>query len=321
MKICLPDDLYDLVGETAGITPDVPELSMLTEQLDVLLAIGLKLKSDSFAVSRIVLHRILTTGLDDIIHYGYRYERAEVLEESGKLRVHFRNGEFAEGDFLVAADGVHSAVRKQFLPREFEPVQYGTAGVAGKVFVDDPTSIDFDPVERGICIVMSTEGRGVFVAPQRYSPEAKAKICELFAGVTNGVTHEAQLPPNATGEQILLLGGDQKKPLVDDARDYVFFGYVTKHSEEDFGIREIESIKDISQRGLLDAVLREMKTRKWSPKLINLVNKTEVNTVGYWPLHLSPRISTLEGHNKPSNVTFLGDSIHASKGVMASACC
>lgn len=290
--------------------PKVPEISVLTERLDVLLAVGIDTKADHFAVSRIVLHRLLAIGLDDIIHYGHRYDHAETLN-SGRLRVHFTNGEFTDGDFLVAADGINSAVRKQFLPRSIEPTRYGPVAIVGKVFVDDPSMIDFDPIERGICVVLSTEGRGFFIAPQRYSAEAKKKICELFAVVKDGVTHEVQLAPDARGEDLLLIGGDQKKTLVDDARDYLFYGYITKYYGEDYGIREMDSIKDVSQQGLLDAVLRVVKMRKWSPKLIDLVSKTEVNTVGYWPLQVSPRISTLDAV-KPSNVTFLGDSIHAS---------
>jgi salicylate hydroxylase len=305
------------VGEAAGITPDQPELSILTAQLNPLLCIAFNLNGDTFAVSRIVLHRILTIGLEDVIHYDHRYDYTETLD-TGKLRVHFTNGKFADGDFLVAADGINSAVRKQFLPPSFQPVKYGPVGMVGKVFIDDPSTFDFQPVERGICIVMSGEGRGVFVAPQRYSAEAKAKICELFAGVTDGVTHEAQLAPNATGEELLLVGGDQKQKLIDDARDYVFYGYITTHLE-DFGISGMESMKDFSQRGLLDAVLMQMRTRNWSPKLIDLCEKTEVNTVGYWLFQVCPLISTLAGH-KPLNVTFIGDSIHASSFSLAAKC-
>ena len=232
--------------------------------------------------------------------------------DSGKIRVHFANGSSAEGDILVAADGVNSAIRKQLLPEKFEPTKFGTAGIVGKVFIDSPEEmVDVGPLKSGVYVVASTEGRGIFVAPQTYSPEAKEGITKLFSGDVDGVTHEAQLSPNATGESLLLIGDGDKKKLVDDARDYVFYAYVTKYPEQDLGIGINRSIKDVSQQDLMNAVLKRMEKGNWSQSLVDLVKKTDVNTVGYWPLHTCPQITSLTGH-KPSNVTFLGDSIHAS---------
>ena len=286
-------------------------MSMTTEQLVTLLAVKFRSKRDHFSVSRIVLHRFLSTGIEDLIHYGHRYERMETLD-SGKIRVHFANGSSAEGDILVAADGVNSAIRKRLLPEKFEPTKFGTAGIVGKVFIDPSEEmVDIGPLKAGICIVMSTEGRGIFIAPQMYSPEAKETITALFSGDVDGVTHETQLSPNATGESLLLIGDGDKKKLVDDARDYVFYGYVTKYPEQDLGIGINRSITDVSRQDMVDAVLKSMEERNWSQSLVDLVKKTDVNTVGYWPLHMCPKITSLMDY-KPSNVTFLGDSIHAS---------
>ena len=276
-----------------------------------LLAVKFRSEGDYFAVSRIVLHRLLSTGLEDIIHYGHRYDRMETLE-SGKIRVYFTNGKSVEGDILVAADGVNSAIRKQFIPEKFEPTKFGTAGIVGKVFIDSHEEIvDIDPLKSGVCIVTSAEGRGIFVAPQMYSPEAKEGITKLFSGDVDGVTHEAQLSPNAAGESLLLIGDGDKNKLVDDARDYVFYGYVTKYPEQDLGIGMNGSIKDVSQQDLVNAVLKRMEDGNWSQSLVDLVKKTDVNTVGYWPLHVGPNITSLTSY-KSSNVTFVGDSIHAS---------
>ena len=236
--------------------------------------------------------------------------------DSGKIRVHFANGSSVEGDILVAADGVNSTIRKQLLPENFEPTKFGTVGIAGKVFIDSPNQmVDIAPLKTGVCIVSSTEGRGIFVAPQMYSPEAKERITKLFSDDVDGVTHEAQLSPNVAGESLLLIGGGDKKKLVDDARDYVFYGYVTKHPEQDLGVGINGSIKDISQQDLVNAVLKKMQDANWAQNLVDLVKKTDVNTVGYWPLHMCPKITSLASH-KPANVTFLGDSIHASMSLL-----
>lgn len=311
MKSCLPDDIYTAIAETSGIKSPESLVSIATEQLDTLLAIKFRSEEDHFGVSRVVLHRLLNTGIEDIVHYDKRYDHMEKME-SGRIRVHFTNGESTEGDILVAADGVNSAIRKELLPKSFEPTKYGTAGIVGKVFVDSPDDVDVMQLKRGVCVVMSTNGRGMFLAPQMYSPESKEKITKLFSGDMDGVTHEAQLSPNAAGESLLLIGGDDdKKKLIDDARDYVFFGYVTKYLEQDFGIDANGSTKDVSQQDLLDATIMRLEEGKWTSKLIDLVKKTDVNTVGYWPLQMSPNINSLSGY-KPNSVTFVGDSIHAS---------
>ena len=296
-----------MLAKMAG-QPGQGILGMATDQLSPLLNLSMldRVKGGKhFAVSRIVLHRLLTTGLEDIIHYGHKFDHVEQLE-SGQVQVHFTNGASTKGDLLVAADGVNSAVRKQILPESFGPGKSGIAGIAGKVFLDTNELLDDIPqVRRGICIIPGKEGRGLFIAPQTYSANAKFQITKLFSG-DDGVTHETQLAPNATGEDLLLIGGKEKKKLVDDARDYVFFGYLTKYPETEF-----PNLKEISQQEMLDNVVAHMEKSKWSPILLEMVKMTDVNTVGYWPLHISPRITDLSSH-KPSNITFLGDSIHAS---------
>src|SRR5438552_18546768 len=82
-------------------------IAMATDQLSPLLNLSMLDRGkggDNFAVSRIVLHRLLTTGVEDVIRYGHRFDRVEALE-SGKVRVHFTDGASTERDNLVAEDG------------------------------------------------------------------------------------------------------------------------------------------------------------------------------------------------------------------------
>ena len=314
LKTCLPKELYQTMADTASTKRD-GMVSMTTENLSSLFSVKFRSdpKKDLFSVSRIVLHRILTTGLDDIIHYGHRFETSDTLD-TGKVRVKFTNGEIVEGDLLVAADGINSSVRKLLLPDTLGPSKIGIAGFAGKVFLESPDEIMVDPVKRGVAVICSKNGRGLFIAPQTYSPESKAKITELFAGVTDGVTHEEQLPPNVSGENnLILVGGsdDGKTKLVDDARDYMFFGYLTKYPEKDLMLNGEKSLMDVSQQDLVTAVLKQLRENEWSPQLVKMVEKTAINTVGYWPLQLSPKITNLSTYTS-SNITFVGDAIHAS---------
>jgi hypothetical protein len=298
-----------------SVEPGAGLVSLATEQLSTLMAIKAQTTGDFFSLSRIVLHRLLSSDISDIIHYGYRFERVETLD-TGRIRVHFANGRSADGDILVAADGIKSGIRKQVFPEMFEPTQLGIAGIVGKVFLDTSEDIskmlqDLPQLKRGIYVIGSTEGRGLFLASQIYSDDAKFEITKLFSDV-QGVTHEAQLPSNATGENLLLIGGGDKKPLVDDARDYILCAYITKHVEEDLpSLNGVTSFSSLSQQDLLDSVVTQIQKRNWSNSLVELLKQTDVNTVGYWPLQVSPKISDLSGH-KQANITFVGDSIHTS---------
>ena len=283
-----------------------------TEKLSPLMTMKWEFEGDYFPISRIVLHRLLATDLDAMIHYGYRFEKFETLD-SGRIRVHFANGQSTEGDFLVGADGVHSAVRKQVFGDSVDPVKFGMDGVGGKIFLEDfeepLKGVEF--LEGGVCMVVGGNGRAMFLAPQIYDEKSKEEINKLFAGV-EGVTHEAQLRPNVAGEEIMSVGTKDQKTLVDDARDYVFWAYLTTKSHEDFsgGVKgSVASGK--SQKDLVDDVLKQMQKHHWNSDLIDMVMKTDINTVGFWPLRLSPEIKNFS-QRKPSNLTFIGDSIHAS---------
>jgi hypothetical protein len=198
----------------------------------------------------------------------------------------------------------------------FEPTQFGIAGIVGKVFLDTKEDIsktlhDVPQLKRGICVIGSTEGRGLFLASQIYSDDAKFEITKLFSNV-QGVTHEAQLPSNATGENLLLIGGGDKKPLVDDARDYILCAYITKYVEADLpSLSGVTSFSSLSQQDLLDSVVTQIQKRNWSNSLVELFKRLDVNTLGYWPLHVSPKIADLSAY-KSANITFVGDSIHTS---------
>jgi hypothetical protein len=227
-------------------------------------------RGDFLSVSRIVLHRLLAQGLDEIIHYDHRYESVEYLE-SGRVKVHFANGKSAEGDLLVAADGVNSAIRKQLLPESCQPQKPGIHGVAGKIFIDSPEMYEeIVPAKTkggGIWVMNSNDGRGAIIAPQIYSADAKIQITKLFADV-DGVTHETQLSPNATGEDLLLLGGAPKKRLIEDARDYMFWGYITKFPDFPGATSDSGSMKGVSQQDLFDVVIKKMEQQNWDRDLV-----------------------------------------------------
>jgi len=69
----------------------------------------------SVAVNRSTLREILLTGLDDLVHFGKEFTHYE-QDAGGRLCAHFVDGTTADGDVLVATDGVGSRLRQQYLP-------------------------------------------------------------------------------------------------------------------------------------------------------------------------------------------------------------
>jgi 2-polyprenyl-6-methoxyphenol hydroxylase-like FAD-dependent oxidoreductase len=83
----------------------------------------------STSVNRLTLREVLAAGLDGRIVFGRDLTRYEA--GSGGVRLHFADGQHADADVLVGADGVHSAVRRQYLPGA-EPADSGGLCIYGK---------------------------------------------------------------------------------------------------------------------------------------------------------------------------------------------
>ncbi|KAF8848897.1 FAD/NAD(P)-binding domain-containing protein, partial [Acephala macrosclerotiorum] len=77
--------------------------------------------SRSYPFDRRWIRELLCIGNEEHIHFNKAFERYELLSsEDGNstgVRVYFTGGTSVTGRMLVGADGVHSRVRKQFLPQ------------------------------------------------------------------------------------------------------------------------------------------------------------------------------------------------------------
>lgn len=86
----------------------------------------------SVSMSRAVLYRTLADELTRTgvrVHYSQRV--TGVAERNGRVMVHFAGGDSAEGDLLIGADGVRSAVRQYVLPKGPHPQYTGMIGIGG----------------------------------------------------------------------------------------------------------------------------------------------------------------------------------------------
>jgi 2-polyprenyl-6-methoxyphenol hydroxylase-like FAD-dependent oxidoreductase len=87
----------------------------------------------STSVNRQTLREVLAAGLDGRLIFGCELTRYDAGRHG--VRLHFAGGREAEADLLVGADGVGSAVRRQYLPGA-EPADTGKRCIYGKTPLD-----------------------------------------------------------------------------------------------------------------------------------------------------------------------------------------
>lgn len=84
-------------------------------------AIGKKYGVDNFTIHRAALHQLLLSKVDTTcVHIDK--QATDVVQNANKVMVTFHDGTVYETDFLIAADGIHSVIRKKILPNV--PVRY-----------------------------------------------------------------------------------------------------------------------------------------------------------------------------------------------------
>jgi 2-polyprenyl-6-methoxyphenol hydroxylase-like FAD-dependent oxidoreductase len=165
LQECLPPGLLAAFQATCGQAST--RLTVVSERLRVLkeLTVG-DPAADRYApgtlstsVNRLTLREVLAAGLDGVIVPG---REVTGYEADGKaVRLHFADGREAEADVLVGADGVNSAVRRQYLPAA-EPTDTGGRCVYGKIPLR-PAALELLPaaLDAGFTAVI---GRGLGMA-------------------------------------------------------------------------------------------------------------------------------------------------------------
>src|SRR4051812_11465860 len=131
LRTCLPADLYELYLDTSRRTPERRESIVLDSQLHELSSQPhLGPPNDGprphTGVHRRTLRQILLARLGDAVRLGGAATGYE--ETADGVRVHLADGGTAEGDLLVGADGIRSAIRAQRLPH-VEVVEAGVEGI------------------------------------------------------------------------------------------------------------------------------------------------------------------------------------------------
>jgi 2-polyprenyl-6-methoxyphenol hydroxylase-like FAD-dependent oxidoreductase len=272
---CLPPELWLVFDKTGGAFTS--GFTMMTEQLSELMHLSLdddRTANEPVArhrsVSRITLRHILLRGIEDIVHFNRRFVRYEETED--RVIAHFADGGTAEADVLVAADGVNSPVRQQYLPHA-EPIDTGVMILGGKLRLTDGALALLPPrLLDGPMIVMPPEAASLFMAVWKREP---------------GGNH-----------YLRLLGIEQEIP---EDEDYVILGFGARR--EYFGFRSDPStlrgpeLKDVFRR----------KVARWHPALRKLVELLDENEMAPTRIRTSQPVPAWT----PTRITLLGDAIHS----------
>jgi 2-polyprenyl-6-methoxyphenol hydroxylase-like FAD-dependent oxidoreductase len=224
------------------------------------------------AVDRLTLRQILLAGLEDRVRFDKTFVRYE-QQTDGRVCVAFADGTSARGDVLVAADGVGSRIRRQFLPQT-EVIETDMRWLGGKTVLTD--------------VIM---------------PLLPARLHETFVTVS-------ELPhPNAMlgGVWFRTPPAQAAAELWPGLRfhhtaDYVMWGLL--------GSRDQFTIPDERLQAMGSAELQRTAmelTRAWYPALAPLIQRAEKQECFFLTMR---RATPVEPWPAYSPVTLLGDAIH-----------
>ena len=197
LRECLSTSLYLLHRATCA--PATTRFTVLTKRLRTLKVMPTSgLSAGSTCVDRATLRAVLLRGLKGVMRFDEEFTGYELLPD-GRVRAHFASGAVREADLLVAADGVNSLVRRQFLP-EARLVDPGVQVVFGRTLLSPQTfPLVPGPLHKGFVAVTDwPRHRGMAVGLMRF-----------------------HTPPEKVG--------------LPAARDYVMWAFTAPHKDFDSG--------------------------------------------------------------------------------------
>ncbi|QHV95691.1 FAD-dependent oxidoreductase [Spirosoma endbachense] len=277
---CLPETLWQAF--LAG-TADVKEgFGFLTEQLEELVHIDESLmvgahplaQHGQYAMSRILLRKILLVGLEDHLYFNKRFERYAFVEQTG-VHAFFADGTQAWGDVLVGADGANSVVRKQLLPQA-QRVETDAIALAGRTRLTASSRQWIPPVlQAHMNVVMAKRKFFFFSAPFDHQQKLRHANPQL--------------------RQAMDKAGLSWTDYIKANEDYVLWSFIT-HRNELATVSQTEDLRPI----VVD------KMAGWHPQLKQLVNQADESSLTRLAiktmLPIQPWVT--------SRVTMLGDAVH-----------
>ena len=213
LRRCLPADLFELYAETSRRTYDRRESIVLDDQLNELSSqphLGPANDGDRphTGVHRRTLRSILRARLGDRLHPGKPV--IGYNETPTGVSVALADGATAEGDILVGADGIRSAVRGQRLPGT-PVIETGVRGlgVYGRTPLTSELANQLPPhLFDGVIIAADRQGSRLLIAVYRSrqrAPEAASAIAsdvildpvDDYVMISCSVVPGTVIPPSA----------------------------------------------------------------------------------------------------------------------------
>jgi 2-polyprenyl-6-methoxyphenol hydroxylase-like FAD-dependent oxidoreductase len=241
------------------------ELQLLAERDDAKVSRVAAEDIERRGIGRAELRDILLDGLandgNPCVHWSKTFDRYDSLP-NGQVRAYFKDNTVEEGDLLVGADGVQSAIRQQYLPH-IQRLDLGIHAIAGRCVLSEELRATLPPdLINGSLNNIVPSGKGwMFVSSWTLPP-------------SNRIGDATEMAP------------------------YIVWAYVVPAEDDSTFI----SSREASQ--LLNFVLAGIES--WSPRLRNLVAKTDLSAVSCISLRSMPFLEPWS----PSNITVLGDAIH-----------
>ncbi|SCL45705.1 2-polyprenyl-6-methoxyphenol hydroxylase [Micromonospora citrea] len=159
LRECLPPRLFDTYLATCARSPRY--FNVITQRMRRTASFTLRPDTDPVnterSVARMTLRQVLLTGMEDVVHFDKTFTRYDQRDD-GTVTAHFADGSTATGDLLVAADGTHSAVRRQYLPHAVTR-DAGTVNIATRIPLTPHTRrLLPERIEQGISLIFGTGG-------------------------------------------------------------------------------------------------------------------------------------------------------------------
>jgi 2-polyprenyl-6-methoxyphenol hydroxylase-like FAD-dependent oxidoreductase len=277
---CLPPESFALFQATCGEASR--RLTIMTERLRVRHEGGPgDPAADPYApatlstsVNRQTFREVLAAGLDGRLVFGSELTRYEPGENG--VRLHFADGRRADADLLVGADGVNSAVRRQYLP-EAEVTDTGKRCIYGKTPLRAEVLDRLPPaMQEGFTAVVG--GR---------------------IGMATGLVRFRQRPEQAAAAAPT---ADSAGFRLSPAQDYLM--WAVAGDGRHFGVPDgpLNAMDPAALHALSAALIRT-----WHPDLRALHALADIDET----FLVRIRTSVLVPPWRPSRVTLLGDAIHA----------
>ncbi|KAF5877511.1 putative cercosporin toxin biosynthesis protein [Botrytis fragariae] len=150
LQQCLPDDIYQLFEDTCaemrlgpGSQADPLTGDILPPQPQQLGKGPPPMFRNARTVDRRVFRDVLLTGLENHVSFGKEFSHYST-NNSDAITITFSDRTSAAGTLLIGADGVHSRVRKQFLPSHI-PLDTGGRIIYGKTPLSADLTSTFPP--------------------------------------------------------------------------------------------------------------------------------------------------------------------------------